>query len=293
MKMKLLNAETILSEIKLPDYKGRHVFTAKLRLLIWGLSIFYYKGIWQTSPFIPISLSFAFLLTGICYNNILKGKALVLSFLLEIMADLFSMTTVVYMTGGEHSQFFTTYIIYAVAAGTFYSNSIAMLSAGLSLIFYLGLLLLLYFGILEPFKYPSQTGFFLSNSKMNFFMNFSLVAIFLPIVVYAAKIANDFSSIKEKALEDRNKQLIALNRISSTIKGFLSMEKAIRRVLGGVIDGLGYEVCFLVVLSKKENAIVFYAPRNNPTAQKIEQLLGRPISDFRLPGLALRLLPSA
>src|SRR6516225_2719038 len=128
-----LNGERLLEEIKLPDYKGRHVFTAKLRLVIfivfWVLSTLYFKGIWKASPFIPIAISLAFLLTGICYNNILRGRALVSSFILEMMADLFSITLIVYMTGGARSQFFTIYIIYTVAAGTFYSDVVAFLSA--------------------------------------------------------------------------------------------------------------------------------------------------------------------
>src|SRR5262245_33014259 len=114
-----ISATEILQEIKLPDYKGRHVFTAKLRLMIfivfWILSAIYFKGIWKASPFIPISISFAFLVTGICYNNILRARALVSSFLLEMAADVFSITLVVYMTGGEKSQFFTLYILYSVA----------------------------------------------------------------------------------------------------------------------------------------------------------------------------------
>ncbi len=282
-----IRGEDILKEIKLPDYKGRHVFTAKLRLVIfivfWLLSALFFEGIWKSAPFIPIAISFAFLLTGICYNNILKGRALVLSFLLEMLADIFTITLILYMTGGEKSNFFTIYIIYAIAAGTFYSNIIASLVALFSFAFYAGLVLLLYYGILEPFK-PMPEGFFiLDNSKVAFFLNLGLLAIFLPIIVYAAKISNYFSRIKERALEDRNKQLLALNNISRTIKGLLSMDKAIRQVLGGVIEGLGYDICFLVIPSKKDNEISFHAPKNYPITQKIEAIMGMPISALRLP----------
>jgi signal transduction histidine kinase len=282
-----LNGERLLEEIKLPDYKGRHVFTAKLRLVIfivfWVLSTLYFKGIWKASPFIPIAISLAFLLTGICYNNILRGRALVSSFILEMMADLFSITLIVYMTGGARSQFFTIYIIYTVAAGTFYSDVVAFLSAFLSFVFYGVLVLLLFSGLLESFKYPSETLIFSGKSTWIEFLNLSLLVIFLPIVVYAAKIANYFSGLKERALGEKNKQLVALNRISSTIKSALSMEKAIRQVLSGVIEGLGYDTCFLVTPDKKENTVSFHAPQNNELTHQIEAILGMKFSTLRLP----------
>jgi len=282
-----LNAEGLLEEIKLPDYKGRHVFTAKLRLLIfvvfWILSTLYFKGIWKASPFIPIAISLAFLLTGICYNNILRGRALVSSFIFEMIADIFCITLILYMTGGERSQFFTIYICYTIAAGIFYSDVVAFLAAVFSFVFYAGLVLLLYTGVLEPFKYPSESVFFSDQSRWVFFLNLSLLLIFLPIVVYAAKIANYFSGIKERAVEERNKQVMALNRISSTIKGILSMEKAIRQVLFGVIEGLGYDTCFLVIPEKRDNMVSFHAPPGNELTHKMESILGMKISRLRLP----------
>lgn len=283
----IIRGEDILKEIKLPDYKGRHVFTAKLRLVIfvvfWILSALFFEGIWKSAPFIPIAISFAFLLTGICYNNILKGRALVFSFLSEVLLDLFTITLIIYMTGAEKSNFFTIYIIYAIAAGTYYSNLIGMLASFFAFIFYASLILLRYEGLLEPFKPGAEGVIVFDNPSIAFFSNLILLAVFLPIVVYAAKISNYFSRIKERALEERNKQLLALNRISSTIKGLLSMDKAVRQVLTGVIEGLGYEICFLVIPSKKDNEIVFHAPKNHPVTQKIEAIMGMPFSSLKLP----------
>jgi len=283
----MIHAEDILKEIKLPDYKGRHVFTAKLRLVIfvvfWVLSALFFEGIWKSAPFIPIAISFAFLLTGICYNNILKGRALVFSFLSEILLDLFTITLIIYMTGGEKSNFYTIYIIYVIAAGTYYSNLIGMIASAFAILFYSSLVVLRYYGILEAFKPGPEGVIAFDNPTMAFFSNLALLAIFLPIVVYAAKISNYFSRIKERALEDKNKQLIALNRISRTIKGLLSMDKAIRQVLSGVIEGLGYEICFLVIPSKKDNEIGFHAPKNYPITQKLEAIMGMPVSALRLP----------
>lgn len=283
----IIRGEDILKEIKLPDYKGRHVFTAKLRLVIfvvfWILSALFFEGIWKSAPFIPIAISFAFLLTGICYNNILKGRALVFSFLSEVLLDLFTITLIIYMTGAEKSNFYTIYIIYAIAAGTYYSNLIGMIASVFAFVFYATLILLRYNGILEPFKPGAEGIIIFDNPTMAFFSNLVLLAVFLPIVVYASKISNYFSRIKERALEDRNKQLLALNRISSTIKGLLSMDKAVRQVLSGVIEGLGYEICFLVIPSKKDNEIGFHAPKNHPVTQKIEAIMGMPFSALKLP----------
>ncbi|MBL7685190.1 MAG: GAF domain-containing protein, partial [Deltaproteobacteria bacterium] len=282
-----INADLILDEIKLPDYKGRHVFTAKLRLMIfvvfWILSTIYFKGIWQASPFIPIAISLCFLLTTFCYSNIMSGRWLISSFLLEVLADLFSITLIVYMTGGERSAFFTIYILYCIAAGTFYSNIVASISAALSFVFYFALVLLLYTGALESFKYPTETLFFNGKSGWLFFLNLSLLGIFLPIIVYAAKIINYFSSIKERAVAERNQQLLALNRISSTIKGLFSREKAIHQVLTGVIEGLGYDTCILVMPGKDPKDISFFTPKENPATQKIEAILGFSLSSLKLP----------
>ncbi len=283
------SAEDILKEIKLPDYKGRHVFTANLRLLIFIvfaiLSVFYFRAIWSISSFIPIAIPISFLITGICYNNILKGRALLLSFMVEMLADLFTMTLMVYLTGGEKSPYFTLYIIYCVAAGTFYSNSIALLCAIFSFVFYAVLVTLLYFNILSPFVYPEGSILYKGILGGFFFFNLSLLAIFLPIIVYAVKIANHFTGIKERALEERNKQLMALNRISSTIKGALTLQKAVRQVLSGVIEGLGYDICLLVVLSPRENSIHFHAPTDHAMTKRLEEILGVSISKLRLPNI--------
>jgi len=81
------STKAILEDIKLPDYKGRHVFTAKLRLVIffvfWIIGIFFFKTLWRDAPWVPLVISLAFLMTGVCYQNILKNRALFISFILD------------------------------------------------------------------------------------------------------------------------------------------------------------------------------------------------------------------
>ncbi|HEX5035475.1 MAG TPA: hypothetical protein VFW62_13425, partial [bacterium] len=71
----------------------------------------YFKGLWRSAPWIPLVISLAFLLTGLCYRNILRQRWLMPSFVLELAADLLSMTLVVYLTGGLKSNYFTLYLM--------------------------------------------------------------------------------------------------------------------------------------------------------------------------------------
>jgi len=282
-----LNATAILEDIKLPDYKGRHVFTAKLRLSIfivfWIIGSFYFKGIWRSAPWIPFLISIAFLITGICYRNILKNRALVPSFLLELAADLFSMTLVVYVTGGPKSDFFTLYLMYSVAAGMFYNYQVAIVAAILSVLFYGSMLLSLHLGWLRPFAYVPGSEDWFQFGSLSPYVNFFLTVIFLPIVVYAVKISSFFSRLKERALEQRNKQLIALNRISQTIRHLMSSEKVIQQVLAGVVEGLGYDVCLLVMPDRKSEEIRFFIPLRNSLVEQIEARLKFKLEEIRLP----------
>jgi len=146
-----LNVAAIVEDIKLPDYKGRHVFTAKLRLWIFGAfavigAIFYLRGMWQTALWVPLVISLAFLVTGVCYINILRNRALIFSFVLELVADLVSVTSVVYLTGGAKSHYFTLYLMYCVAAGMFYNYQVALVAAILCVVCFGTLVLSLQLG---------------------------------------------------------------------------------------------------------------------------------------------------
>ncbi len=271
----------------MPDYKGRHVFTAKLRLVIflvfWSIGIFYFEPLWQEAPWVPLAISLAFLLTGVCYHNILKNRGLVFFFLVELAADLMSVTLVVYLTGGESSDYFTLYLMYCLAAGVFYNYQVATVAAILSLIFYLILVVTLRAGLLLPFHGEIQLPEWLSGESLIGLGRILLLAMFLPVVVYGVKIINIFSRFKERALEERNKQLVALNRISSTIRKVMSPEKVVQQVLAGVVEGLGYEVCLLVLLDKQQDLIHFHIPKKHPVISQIEDIVGIPLSDMTMP----------
>jgi signal transduction histidine kinase len=281
------SAAAILEDIKLPDYKGRHVFTAKLRLSIfivsWIIGSFYFESIWRKAPWIPFAISLAFLITGICYQNILKNRAVIVSFVLEIIADLFSMTLVVYLTGGTQSDYFMFYVLYCFAAGMFYNYQVAVIAAALSLFFYILMLFAVSFGLLRPFDNQDRVSGWFSHLPVKDYIRLLLLLMMLPIAVYGAKIASFFSRLKERALEQRNKQLVALNRISSTIRKIMSSENVIEQVLAGVIEGLGYDVCLLVIPDRRTEDIRFHVPKNNPLVEQVEARLGFGLSEMKLP----------
>ncbi len=281
------NAAVIVEDIKLPDYKGRHVFTAKLRLSIfivsWIIGSFYFESIWRMAPWIPFAISIAFLITGICYQNILKNRALMFSFLMEVIADLISMTLIIYLTGGADSDYFLLYIMYCVAAGMFYNYQVALVAAILATIFYGLMLLSVEGGLLRPFSKEERIVGWFSNLPMMEYIRFLLLAMMLPIAVYAVKISSFFSRLKERALEQRNKQLVALNRISSTIRKIMSPESVIQQVLAGVIEGLGYDVCLLVIPHRDTQEIRFHVPQNNSLVEMIEEKIGFRLNSMKLP----------
>jgi len=280
------NASAILEDIKLPDYKGRHVFTAKLRLWIfvvfWVIGFIYFRGMWRSALGIPLGITTAFLVTGLCYRNILRNRALMLSFVLEVAADLVSATLIVYITGGTQSNFFTLYLLYCVAAGMFYNYQVAILAAILSFIFYGSLVLSMELGWLKPFVFTGGHISWISNETILRYANLFLLLLFLPIVVYAVKISNFFSRLKQRALEERNKQLLALNRISSTIRRMMSPLEVIQQVLAGVVEGLGYDVCLLVMPNRSSGLIEFFIPHQNPLVDQIEGRIGFKLSEMKL-----------
>lgn len=284
------SANAIIEDIKLPDYKGRHVFTAKLRLSIfivsWIIGSFYFESIWRKAPWIPFAISIAFLITGICYQNILKNRYIMVSFVLEMVADLFSMTLIVYLTGGAQSDYFMLYIMYCVAAGMFYNYQVALVAAAFSIFFFALMILVVQFGWLKPFTNEDRIQGWFSHLPMMEYIRLLLLVMMLPIAVYGVKIASFFSRLKERALEQRNKQLVALNRISSTIRRVMSTENVIQQVLAGVIEGLGYDVCLLVIPDRKTETIRFHVPKNSTLIEQIEQHLEFNLNDMQLPPTA-------
>ncbi len=172
--------------------------------------------------------------------------------------------------------------MYCVAAGMFYNYQVAILAAILSFVFYGSLVLFMELGWLKPFVFSGQHISWFANATVLHYANLFLLLLFLPIVVYAVKISNFFSRLKQRALEERNKQLVALNRISSTIRRMMSPLEVIQQVLAGVVEGLGYDVCLLVMPNRSTGVIEFFIPSQNPLVDQIEGRIGFQLGEMKL-----------
>ncbi len=286
MKIQTLRL-ALLDEIKLPDFKGRHLFIAKLRMIIfiscWALFIVFYRGIWKSAPFVPLVFNVGFLITALCYWNILHERFVLTMAILEVFADVISQTTLIYLLGPDTVVVFLFYGLYVIATGSFFGYIMALIAATMGLLSYCGLLLLLYSQWISPFIYPLKDFPLFQTGDFGFFFNLTCLPVALGVIVYSARIAHYFSKIKERALETRNVQLVALNRIGSTIRRAMNLKPVIDQVLKGVIQGLGFDVCFLALLSKSEPKVLFYVPDGNPFTAKMEEVMGMRLDNCYLP----------
>lgn len=276
----------LLDEMKLPDFKGRHLFIAKLRLIIfilcWILFVFFVPHVWQTAPWVPLSFNIAFLVTAICYWNIIHSRAIMQMGFLEIIADIFSQTALVYLLGPSSNIVFLFYGMYVIAAGTFFGYITALIAATVALIFYFGLISILWQGWLEYYPLTIKSPDFFDDRDFSIIFNTIFLPITFAVVVYGARIAHFFSSLKEKALETRNNQLLALNRIGSTIRSTVQPNHIIDQTLKGVIQGLGFDICFLALQNKSGQKIFFHVSNDHPDIAIIEEILGHHIHDYSL-----------
>lgn len=279
--------DALLDEMKLPDFKGRHLFTAWLRIIVflasWLMFFIFYPAIWAVAPVAPLIFNIGFLFTAICYYNVLREKSIVAMMLLEVGADVMSQTTIIYMLGVHSWAPFLVYCLYVIAAGSLFGYISALISATLALVSYCTLLLLIVSGAISEFVYPATHAGFLNLESFKPYFNITFLPLALVIIVYTAKIGNYFTKMKERALERRNIQLMALNHIGATIRKVLSPSQVIDQVLNAVVQGLGFEVCLLALLDETGTAVKFYVPHGNPYVERLQKLLGLSLSDMTLP----------
>jgi len=279
--------QAILDEIKLPDFKGRHLFIARLRMIIfvlcWFLFVVFYRGIWVEAPLVPLFFNVGFLVTAFCYWYIVQEKYVLSMTALEALADIASQTTLIYLLGADSFVVFLFYGMYIIASGAFFGYIVALMAATLALFSYCLLVFLINMGWIPVFEYPVKESLAFATPDFGYFFNLVFLPIALGVIVYGARISNYFSKIKERALETRNVQLLALNRIGSTIRRAMNLRMVIDQVLKGVIQGLGFDVCFLALLSRTDSRVLFYVPEGNAFTAMMEEKLGKKLSDAYLP----------
>lgn len=272
-------------ELTLPEYRDRHIFTTKLRLAIfigfWIFYLYFLKDVLSQTKVITAIVCASFFLTGVAYYNVMRNQWLVFSFLLELIADLVAITTIIYLTGGPYSSYFTIYIFYCFAAGIFYNHYLAGLIAICCALFYGGFLILCWRGIVPPLilDYGDRLPIPTYTPVTHFFFAMT----FLILTIYAVKIASFFSQKRERMLETRNKELTALHKMSSTIRSAISLKQVIEQVLTTILEGLGFEAVMLLSFDREEKKIRIHSPRQHPLLDKIENILGLPLYQIELP----------
>jgi signal transduction histidine kinase len=272
-------------DLQYPDFTARHVFTAKLRLVIivgfWALCLFFYPGLLTLDQPIMLIISLTFVVTTICYAFILRGIWPVFFFIIELAADVAAQTVLVYLTGGPNSNFFTIYIIYCAAGGLFYNYRVSAVISVLALFFYSLLLIATRWHWIEPFSYPfREVGLF---AGLGTAQNAALLTIFLAVAIYGIWIASHFTQLRERALERKNRELIALNRVSSTTRSVITLERVMSEIVRGVREGLGYEAAFLLYQDREEGKIKVFVPEESPYVKEIEKIWGVSLNQLYLP----------
>lgn len=274
-----------IKEIAYPEYRGRHIFTAKLRLVVfllfWFLYVVFMKDWMEETRMVAITVSVCFIITTICYYNIYRGFLVFTSLVSEVIADSVAITSIIYLTGGPESTYFTVYIFYAVVVGMLYSHVAAVAVGMISGAVYALFTVLCNLGVIPPLL-VAMDGMVTPTVRSPYF-HVLMLALFMIIAVYTTKIANHFTQLRERMLEERNKELTALHKMSNAIRGVVSLETVIHEVLQGVMKGLDLNVALLTLFDKNLQKVKCYPPKDNEIVAKVEAVLGFPLTQIELP----------
>lgn len=266
----------LLKGLASEEYRERHLFIARLRIAVfigfWLLYIYFFKGVLTELTPITLIVASCFLATTLSYYWILKKRFVLLSVVLEILADLVAITTVIHISEGPYSDFFTLYLFYVFAAGVFYNYLLALWIAVACGIFYGVYLLLCQRGIIFPLvlDWGGQVPIESHSPPYHFFF----WAVFSCLVVYAVKVASYFSQKRERMLEARNKELSALAQMSLTIRSTISVEQVLEQILQGLQVGLDLDLSLLVLFDSENRKVRLVAPKEHPLVKNVRELLG-------------------
>lgn len=272
----------------LPEYRERHLFVLRLRIAIFvvfcGFYLYFLHGVFLQTRAVTAVIFGSFALTIFAYVNVLRDRWLLVSFLLELVSDLCALTTIVYLTGGPYSSYYTIYIFYIFAAGVFFSWSLALFISIVTVCAYGLFLLLCHLAIVPPLIL--KFGDDLPTAPYGPVVNFLFTVSLAMLTVYAVQIANHFSKKRERALEIRNKELAALHRMSSTIRSTLSLRDVIDKVLLSVLEGLDFDSVVMLRFDRTTSPprVRVSTPRQHPRIMEAESIFG-----FSLEGLEISL----
>lgn len=281
----MLRSIASLIQITLPEYRGRHIFTARLRIAVfigfWAIYLYFFRDVLHQTWPITVIMSASFAMTAVAYYNVIHDRLLVFSFFLEMMADLVAITVVVYLSGGPYSNYFTVYIFYCFIAGVFYNYILAAFLGVCSALFFGAFLLLCHEGVIPPLilDYGDRA----PTAAYTPSVHYAFLLIFMALAIYGAKIVSFFNQQRERILEQRNTQLMALYRMSSTIRSAESLRSVVQSILANVLAGLGFETVLLLLIDRNEQCVHVFAPGKHPLLDQIVKHLGGPVDGMTLP----------
>ncbi len=284
-----MNKRAALIDAILPEYTTRHVFVFKLRVVaflgFWAVYIYFMRDVLGQTKTVAAIVFSTFLITGLAYYNVIRGRMLILSFVVELLADLTALTSVLYLTGGPHSSYFTIYMLYVLTAGVLYNHYLAAIVALVSAAYYGLFLLLCHYGVIPPLLL--YYGDRLPVPTYTPFAHFLMAAALLVLIVYTVKVSSYFSQRRERILERRNRELTALYRMGSTVRSAQALRDVIDDLLSGVLDGLGLEGAVMIRFDRDAGVARLHVPMTHPKNAVVEQILGRPIEGMEFPMDAL------
>lgn len=272
-----------------PEYRNRHIFTARLRLFLFCGFLFFY-AMWlnvvipPTHPAIVLLVAMSGL-TFVCYYNIINGRWMHVSFVLEMIADVVGITVVVALLGGMHSEMYLLYFCYCTIGGLFYNYRVAASLAVASLLGYLTLCALTAGGHISwvaPFV-GWQEMLPHGSVALPLWAHPVLLALLLLCAVYAVRVGHSFSQLRERSLEARNKELVALQQIGGMIRTTAPLTTVADGVVHGLVEGLDFVGCLLMLTDAKQQRLICYPPQNLPAVAMAESILGVPLKTLSLP----------
>ncbi len=274
-----------LMDFRYADFNARHVFTTKLRLVIyvgyWVLVMAFFPDLlWADKP-IMFWISLTFVVTTVCYHFILNERIPYILFIVELMADVAAHTILIYITGGVSSKLFVIYILYCLAGGLIYNWRVSAIIATLAVLFYSGLILSLKLEWVEPFTFFIGVAWF-GQPGYQWLLNFILLVASLGVAVYGNSIATYFNKQRERAIEARNVELMALNRISSTIRMVVDFQRVVDEILRNLTRSLGYRAALMLIVDEAASCVRIYV-ENRRLAKEVSATMGFDLQQLRLP----------
>lgn len=277
---------SLLAELTYPEYRNRHIFTARIRVLLFCCFLIFYGIVVHehVPPDHPAMLIFllACAITMWSYYNIIVGKWMLVSFALEVCADLVGLSVVVYLLGGATSEHYLLYLCYTFIGGLFYNYRVASFLAILSFLAYMILFWLTAYDVIPGSHFPLQIGAH-AHEMHYLWIQPVILGILLPFCVYAVKIAQSFNQLREHDLETRNRELTALQKLGSTMRTTAPLTDIVQHVLQSLMDGLDLSGCLLFLLEPGKNQLRCHVPHNWKALHTAETTLGIPFAQLRLP----------